>query len=38
MDAVAAIARKHCIPLVEDAAQAIGATHHGRKVEIRSPS
>lgn len=32
MDALAAIARRHGLPILEDAAHAMGATHAGRKV------
>jgi 8-amino-3,8-dideoxy-alpha-D-manno-octulosonate transaminase len=30
VDAVLAVSRQHSVPMVEDAAQAIGATYHGR--------
>jgi dTDP-4-amino-4,6-dideoxygalactose transaminase len=32
MDALAAIAERHGLPIFEDAAHAMGATHGGRKV------
>jgi len=32
MDAVTALARAHHLPVIEDAAQALGATYHGRPV------
>lgn len=31
MDAINAIANKHCLPVIEDAAQSFGATYKGRK-------
>ncbi|MBN1780878.1 DegT/DnrJ/EryC1/StrS family aminotransferase [bacterium] len=32
MDAILAVAKKHKLPVIEDAAQAVGATYKGRKV------
>lgn len=32
MDPIMAIARKHAIPVIEDSAQAVGASYNGRKV------
>ena len=32
LDALAAIAKKHKLPLIEDAACAVGSEHHGRKI------